>query len=60
MISILRVIDRKAGVYALDSESGIFKSSNIILMELGKILERSLTMDPETFKRSLLKLDHPE
>ncbi len=60
MISILRVIDRKAGIYALDSESGIFKSSNIILMELGKILERSLTMDSETFKRSLLKLDHPE
>ena len=60
MISILRVIDRKAGIYALDSESSIFKSSNIILMELGKILERSLTMDSETFKRSLLKLDHPE
>jgi hypothetical protein len=60
VISILRVIDRKAGIYALDSESGIFKSSNIILMELGKILERSLTMDSETFKRSLLKLDHPE
>lgn len=29
-------------------------------MELGKIIERSLTMDKQTFNRSLLKRDHPD
>jgi hypothetical protein len=31
-----------------------------ILMDLGKVIERSLTMDPESFITNLLKNDHPE
>jgi hypothetical protein len=29
-------------------------------MDLGKVLERSITMEKEVFKRTLLKLDHPD
>jgi len=44
----------------LDSDKGIFLQKNQILMELGKVIERSLTMEKDTFKRTLLNLDHPE
>jgi hypothetical protein len=29
-------------------------------MDLGKIVERSLTMAPEAFKSTFLRKDHPE
>ncbi len=31
-----------------------------ILMDLGKVIERSLTMEPDDFKINLLRHDHPE
>jgi hypothetical protein len=29
-------------------------------MDLGKIVERSLTMEPDVFKANFLKKDHPD
>jgi hypothetical protein len=56
----LKILDKEKGIYALDSDKGIFVQKNIVLMELGKVLERSITMEKEVFKRTLLKLDHPD
>lgn len=47
-------------IFALDSDKGIFKYEYTVLMDLGKIVERSLTMTPESFKSTFLRQDHPE
>lgn len=57
--NFLRKIDKDLGIYALDSDSGLFNENNNILMQLGKIIERSLTLSPKEFKDILLK-DAPE
>lgn len=36
---MLRRIDKEKNIYALDSDSGLFKYSNMILMDLGKVME---------------------
>ncbi|EGR34709.1 mitochondrial mRNA processing protein, putative [Ichthyophthirius multifiliis] len=51
----LRRLDKEKGIYAFDSDSGIFEAPNKILMDLGKILEKQLTLDEQTFKDALLK-----
>ncbi|KAL4427251.1 hypothetical protein ABPG74_011487 [Tetrahymena malaccensis] len=53
--NMLRKLDPKNGIYALDSDSGLFETPNQILMDLGKVMERQLTLDPETFRNGLLK-----
>lgn len=52
---MLRKLDAKKGIYALDSDNGMFEKSNQILMDLGKVMERQLTLDAETFQKGLLK-----
>lgn len=52
---MLRKLDHKNGIYALDSDKGLFESPNQILMGLGKIMERQLTLDATTFRNSLSK-----
>jgi hypothetical protein len=47
-------------IFALDSDKGIFKYEYTVLMDLGKIVERSLTMTSEAFRGTFLKKDHPE
>ena len=47
-------------IFALDSDKGIFKYEYTVLMDLGKIVERSLTMTPEAFRATFLKQDHEE
>lgn len=36
----LRKLDASKGIYALDSDSGLFEFPNMILMDLGKVMER--------------------
>lgn len=55
----LRKIDAENGIYALDSDSGLFTFKNNILLSMGKILERSMTLSPEQFKKVLLKGSNP-
>ncbi|KRX00122.1 hypothetical protein PPERSA_10621 [Pseudocohnilembus persalinus] len=53
--NMLRRIDKDKNIYALDSDSGLFKYSNMILMDLGKVMENQYCLDPETFKKTLMK-----
>jgi len=53
--NFLRKIDPEAGIYALDNDSGLFQYENNILMQIGKVIERSLTLPPEVFNQALLK-----
>ena len=36
---MVRIIDKENKIYALDGDSGLFKSKNVLLMDLGKIME---------------------
>lgn len=38
--NFLRKLDAEKGIYALDSDKGLFESPNKILMDLGKVMER--------------------
>eukprot|EP01017_Pseudomicrothorax_dubius_P050461 TRINITY_DN9566_c0_g1_i2.p1 TRINITY_DN9566_c0_g1~~TRINITY_DN9566_c0_g1_i2.p1 ORF type:complete len:630 (-),score=137.85 TRINITY_DN9566_c0_g1_i2:37-1926(-) len=51
----LRPIDKAKDIWALDSDSGIFQITNSILIDLGKVIERSLTTSAEEFNSILLK-----
>ena len=51
----LRRMDEKSDIWAVDSDSGIFSIEKSILMDLGKIIERFLTMDKTSFEQSLVK-----
>lgn len=51
----IKPIDKKEGIYALESDNGIFVKPTAVLSDLGKIVERQLTMSPEDFERSLVK-----
>lgn len=53
--NFLRKVDKENGIYALDSDSGLFKFKNNILMSLGKVLERSITLPADIFNKALLK-----
>jgi len=37
---MIRKLDPKNGIYAFDSDNGLFESANKVLMDLGKIMER--------------------
>ena len=52
--NFLRKLDQKNDIYAFDSDPGIFYYKNAILMDLGKVLERFLTLTPEVFTDVLL------
>merc|ERR1712232_205321 len=43
------------GAYAIDSEQGTAAPGNLILMDLGKTLERMLTMSKEEFREEYLR-----
>ncbi len=51
----LRMIDPVNNIYALDSDPGLFKFKNNILMNLGKVIEKQLTMDETTFNKTVAK-----
>jgi hypothetical protein len=53
----LRKLDEKHGIYALDGDPGLFFYRNALLMDLGKVLERFLTLPAETFQGVLLNRD---
>ena len=53
--NFLRKLDKEANLYALDNDSGLFLSNNNILMDIGKIVERSLTLDANIFNEVLSK-----
>jgi len=40
--NFIRKIDKELGIYALDSDPGIFHSKNTILMNLGHIMEKQV------------------
>lgn len=50
---VLSYVDREKDIMAVDSDSGLFSFNEPILMNLGKIIERSLTMTPEAFHSAL-------
>ena len=52
---MIRKLDPKNGIYAFDSDNGLFDSKNKVLMDLGKVMERQLTLDPVTFNNALSK-----
>lgn len=52
--NFLRKLDEKSGIYALDGDPGLFYYRNALLMDLGKVLERFLTLPPEVFNDVLL------
>lgn len=51
----IRKIDKEKGIYALDGDPGLFKIKNQVLMDLGKIMENQLCLEPETFWNHLKK-----
>ncbi len=53
--NFIRKIDEENQIYAIDSDPGLFKIRNGILMEMGKVVEKTLTLDPDTFRSILLK-----
>lgn len=53
--NILRKLDESKGIYGLDGDPGIFQYKNDILLNLGRVLERFLTLTPDEFNSSLLK-----
>lgn len=53
--NFLRKLDESKGIYGLDGDPGIFQYKNVILLNLGKVLERYLTLTPEEFNSALLK-----
>jgi len=55
--NFLRKLDEKHGIYALDGDPGLFFYRNALLMDLGKVLERFLTLTPEVFNGALLGKD---
>ena len=55
--NFLRKLDEEQGVYAFDSDPGLFYYRNAILLDLGKVLERFLTLTPEVFTQVLLGKD---
>ena len=48
------------GIYAFDSDKGLFEMPNIVLMELGKVSERQFTLSSQDFKKIMLKEGHPD
>lgn len=47
--NFLRCINKEEDIWALDSDNGVFYPDHKILMDLGKILERVYTMEPDEF-----------
>lgn len=61
----LRLVDKENGIWGLDSFPSIFEPHHKILMDMGKILERVYTMEPDHFqalfnKNKLNLADYPE
>lgn len=48
--NFFRVVDKEKDIWALDSDNGVFFPDHKILMDLGKILERVYTMEPDHFE----------
>lgn len=52
--NIIKPLDREAGIWAIDSDPGIFKMRHTILSDLGKVLERQLTMKEKDFNEAFV------
>lgn len=48
--NFFRVVDKEKDIWALDSDNGVFYPDHKILMDLGKILERVYTMEPDHYE----------
>lgn len=46
---IIRCIDYENERYSIDSDPGLFKYKNLILIEMGKVAERFLTLEKQDF-----------
>ena len=53
--NLIKPIDKENGIYAIDSDPGIFKMRYNILSDLGKVMERQLTMNKEDFEKAFVK-----
>ena len=51
----IKPVDKEKGIYALESDNGIFIKPTAVLSDLGKVVERQLTMSEEEFERSLVR-----
>jgi hypothetical protein len=51
----LRCVDKVNNKWALDGDSGVFTPHHLILIQMGKILERVYTMEPDHFNHTFLK-----
>jgi len=58
--NIITRIGKDSNIYAMDSDKGLFNHQQTVLMNLGKIMERQLTLDEEEFSRKLVKGKIPE
>lgn len=52
--NFIRKLDEENEIYAFDSDPGIFYEKNSLLLDLGKVLERFLTLPQDVFKEALL------
>lgn len=53
--SFMKCVDKEKNVWAFDSDSGMFAPNHLILIQMGKILERVYTMEPDHFNATFIK-----
>lgn len=58
--NIIRKVDAEKGIYAFDSDPGLFRNKETVLMGLGKVMERQFCMTQKDFEEQLVvgKVDH--
>lgn len=53
--SFMKCLDKEKNLWAFDSDSGMFTPNHLILIQMGKILERVYTMEPDHFNATFIK-----
>ena len=46
----LTKVDKQKNIYSVDGDSGFTEPSNVVLLKMGKYMEKMLTTDAQTFK----------
>ena len=57
---VTRIGGKGSNMYAMDSDSGLFKNQENVLMKLGKVVERQLTLTKDEFEKNFVKGKIPE
>jgi hypothetical protein len=54
------MIDKETKLYAVDSDQGFMEQSNIVLLKMGKYMEKMLQNDHKEFKGEFIINDEPK